>query len=485
MGLTQDLPVREKDSGPVAFGHSLRDEHFLFDPSYRNLNHGSFGAFPRAIQAKQREYQDRAEATPDPFIRYEYPKLLDESRAAVAKLLRVPTDTVVFVGNATIGVNTVLRNLVWNPDGRDEILHFSTIYNGCASTIDYVVESARGLLSSRCIPLSYPCEDDAVLSAFESGVAESLAAGKRPRVCLFDVVSSLPGVRFPFERLTAACRQHSILSLVDGAQGIGMVDLDLGAVDPDFFVSNCHKWLHVPRGCAVFYVPLRNQPLIRSSVPTSHGFVALPQAQDQDQDQGGPDQTGKAQRFNPLPPSSKSAFVNQFEFVGTLDNAPYLCVKDAIAWRERVLGGEERIRDSLTELARAGGQKVAEILGTEVLDNASRSLTRCSMVNVALPLAVASEPQDGKAGGDGGGGAELASLPAIPQAEEAAARNWILTTLIGEYRTFVALFVYGGRYWARLSAQVYLEMDDFEWAGRTLKEVCERAARGEYKQGAQ
>ncbi|KAK4121480.1 PLP-dependent transferase [Parathielavia appendiculata] len=465
MGSTQDLPVRQKAAtAPIKFGHELK-EQFLMDLAYRNLNNGSFGTIPRLIQSKLRFYQDLAEARPDPFIRYEYPKLLDESRAAIAKLLRVPTDTAVFVANATVGVNTVLRNLVWNADGKDEILYFNTIYGGCAKTVDYVVEDRQGLVSSRCIPLSYPCEDDAILSAFHSAVAESLSQGKRPRLCLFDVVSSLPGVRFPFEAVTAACREKGILSLIDGAQGVGMVDLDLGAVDPDFFVSNCHKWLHVPRGCAVFYVPLRNQALIRSTLPTSHGFVPRPS----------PEQQANI-RINPLPPSDKSEFVNAFEFVGTVDNAPYLCVKDSIQWREEVLGGEERIREALTELARQGGKKVAEILGTKVLDNASRSLTRCSMVNVALPLAVQPDEEDRALEGD------LAGLPAIPNSDVSAVTNWILQTLIDEHETFVTLFVYGGQWWARLSAQVFLELDDFEWAGQTLKEVCARVAKGLYKQ---
>jgi selenocysteine lyase/cysteine desulfurase len=371
----------------------------------------------------------------------------------------------VFVPNATVGVNTVLRNLVWHPDGRDEILYFDTLYHGCARTVDYVVEDRGGLVTGRCIPLTYPCEDSAIVDAFRACVKEALDEGKRPRVCLFDVVSSLPGVRFPFEALTAACREAGVLSLVDGAQGVGMVDLDLGTVDPDFFVSNCHKWLHVPRGCAVFYVPLRNQHLIRSSLPTSHGFIPK-------EDTTGEKKKGQRRPKNPLPPSSKSPFVNQFEFVGTVDNAPYLCVADSIRWREEVLGGEERIRRELTELARQGGEKVAQMLGTEVLDNESRSLTRCSMVNVALPLAV--EPEEGKTAPEG-------VVAVLPQSDTAAVREWILETLMDEYKTFVALFVYGGRWWARLSAQVYLEMDDFEWAGRTLKEVCERVAKGEYK----
>ncbi|KAK4156115.1 putative L-cysteine desulfhydrase [Chaetomidium leptoderma] len=462
MGLTHELPLREKagageaQPGPVKFGRELKEQQFLFDPAYRNLNHGSFGTIPRFIQAKLRGYQDQAEARPDPFIRYEYPKLLDESRAAIAQLLGVPTDTAVFVPNATAGVNTVLRNIVWNPDGKDEILHFDTIYAGCAKTIDYVIEDRHNLVSARCIPLAYPCEDAAILAAFHAAVDASTAAGHRPRLCLFDVVSSLPGVRFPFEALTAACRTRKILSLVDGAQGVGMVDLGhLPTVDPDFFVSNCHKWLHVPRGCAVLYVPRRNQPLIRSTLPTSHGFV--PRAVEA--------------RFNPLPPSAKSEFVNNFEFVGTVDNAPYLCVKDAIKWREEVLGGEARILEALTEMARTGGKMVAGILGTEVLDNATQSLTRCSMVNIGLPLAVEGGGQEGREG-----------LSVIPKSDISAVTNWILRVLIDEHKTFVALYVYNGQWWARLSAQVYLELDDFEWAGQTLKEVCARVAKGEYKQ---
>ncbi|KAK3306320.1 pyridoxal phosphate-dependent transferase [Chaetomium strumarium] len=480
MGSTQDLPLRPKEAGPdengpVKFGHELRDREFLFDPAYRNLNHGSFGTIPQAIRTRLRTYQDRAEARPDPFIRYEYPKLLDLSRAAVAQLLRVPTDTCVFVPNATSGVNTVLRNLVWHPDGRDEILYFDTIYGGCARTIDYVVEDRGGLVQGRVIPLSYPCEDDVIVEAFHAAVTEAVEKeGKRPRVCLFDVVSSNPGVRFPFEAITAACRERGILSLVDGAQGVGMVDLDLGAVDPDFFVSNCHKWLHVPRGCAVFYVPLRNQALIRSSLPTSHGFVP------KDSSSTGSEEKKMKVRPNPLPPSTKSAFVNQFEFVGTVDNAPYLCVVDSIRWRAEVLGGEERIRGELTELARQGGAKVAQMLGTEVLDNASRSLTRCSMVNVALPLVVEQQQQpEGDEEEKGKGEVPKEGVVAvIPGSDAAAVTNWILERLMEDYKTFVALFVYRGRWWARLSAQVYLEMDDFEWAGRTLKEVCERVARG-------
>ncbi|OIW32780.1 PLP-dependent transferase [Coniochaeta ligniaria NRRL 30616] len=456
---TLDLPVREKN-GDVAnkakqeiiFGRPLLDQ-FLLDPAYHNLNQGSFGTIPRPVQAKLREYQDRAEARPDPFIRYEYPKLLDESREAVAKLLRAPTDTVVFVSNATVAVNTVLKNLVWNVDGKDEILYFSTTYGGCAKTIDCVVDSSRGLVKSREIGLAYPVEDDEVLSKFRAAVQASKDEGKRSVIALYDVISSIPGVRFPFEAMTEACRELGVMSLVDGAQGIGLIDLDLGKLDPDFFLTNCHKWLHVPRGCAAFYVPVRNQDLIRTSLATSHGYVSR----------------GGAVRLNPLPPSSKSRFVNEFEFVGTIDNSPYLACKDAIKWRESI-GGEAKIIEYQTTLAKEGGKKVAEILGTQVLDNKTGTLTNCGMVNVALPLVIVDDDDTSE-----GGTTEEGYLK-VPRKSAFAFTQWLLQTLMSEYHTFIALGVIQNRWWARLSAQVYLDMDDFEWTGKTLKELCERAA---------
>lgn len=375
----------------------------------------------------------------------------------------VPIETVVFVSNATLGVNTVLRNIVWNTDGLDEILYFDTIYGACGKTIDYVIEDKLGVVSSRCVQLTYPAEDEDVISAFRAAIQASRAEGKRPRLAVIDAVSSMPGVRFPFESIVQVCKTESIISCVDAAQGIGMADLKISETDPDFLVTNCHKWLFTPRGCAVFYVPLRNQHLIRSTLPTSHGFVPK-----------------QGDRFNPLPPTEKSEFVNNFEFVGTVDNSPFFCVKDAIKWRHEVLGGEERIMAYTTSLARKGGEKVAEILGTRVLENRSKTLVRCAMVNVALPLVTGQNPKN-EVKLTEAEEEETKGMYEIPQEEAAKAFNWMYKVLQEDYHTFVPMTFYRRRFWARLSAQVYLEEGDFEWAGKTLKEVCERVARGEYK----
>lgn len=483
---------------PLPFGKPVL-AHFLHDPSYHNLNHASFGTIPSYISKQLHHYQTRHERAPDPFIRYTYPALLDHNRAAIAKLINAPNlNEVVFVANATVGVNTVLRGLAehWNKDGNDEILFFSTIYGACGRTVNYVSDSTHGLVNGRDIPLTYPISDAAILAHFRAAVDTARTQGKRPRVAIFDAVSSLPGVRFPYEAMVAACRELGILSLVDAAQGVGMIPLDMAKLDPDFLVSNCHKWLHVPRACAVFYVPSRNQHLVRSTVPTSHGYVPL--------------DPSKA-RANPLPPSKKSVFVNNFEYVGTLDNSPYLCVQDAIEWRRTVLGGEERIMKYLKDLARSGGQEVARALGTWVMRNEEDTLGDCGMVNVAMPLIVAQDEAGAKPVSEGEGsragaadvedaapvnalkaeqGAGQSSSAAddsvregditIPHSEAERIWEWMTKVLVEDYSTFIPLYYHDGRFWARLSAQVYLDGDDFVWAGKTLKILCERVAKKDY-----
>lgn len=443
-----DISIKDEDVYErTPFGKEML-KHFLFDPSFKNLNHGSFGTFPRAIRDKQRETLDLCESNPDPYIRYLYPNLLDISREAVAKVLNVPGDTVTYVPNATTGVNTVLRNLVWHKDGKDEILHFNTIYGGCGKTVAYVCEASGDVVQGRQIEISFPAEDSEIVEAFKSAIRASRAERKFPRIAIFDTVTSMPGIRVPFEQLTAICREEGIMSLVDGAHGIGHIHLDLSALDPDFFVSNCHKWLFVPRGCAVLYVPIRNQALMRSTLPTSHGFVPRPG-----------ENSGLS---NPLRGSGKSEYVQNFEFVGTIDNSNYLLIPDAIKWREEVCGGEQAIIEYNTKLAKEGGKVVADILGTYIMDNSTSSMTDCCLVNVALPLSASTEKVAGK--------------NTIKPEFGMAATFWMQETLVAEYKTFIAIFYFQNQWWTRLSAQIYLDILDFEWAGRTLKEICERAA---------
>lgn len=247
----------------------MRHAHWAFSPDYLPLNHGSYGSHPVSVRAAHLALRAEVEAAPDPFIALHFAGRLARSRSLVADMLRCPSDELVFVPNATTGIDTVLKNLAWKPG--DVVLCYELIYDSVLKGLSWMEES-RGV-EVHVLRREWPVSDDELMRLMV-GAARDINAqeGKRVRLAICDTIISGPGARVPYEQLVPALQAEGALVLVDGAHGIGHIDLDLNTFKPDFFVTNLHKWLFVPRGCAAFYVPKKHQGLIRTSLPTSHGF---------------------------------------------------------------------------------------------------------------------------------------------------------------------------------------------------------------------
>lgn len=210
---------------------------------------------------------------------------------------------------------------------------------------------------------------------------------------------------------------------------------------------------------------------MRSSLPTSHYFVPVPR-------------TGVKVANNPLPPTGKSNFVSQFDFVGSVDSAPFLCIGEALRFRREVCGGEQNIMKYCFDLARDGGQAVARILGTEVMDNQEHTLTdQCCMVNVRLPLHV-SDDSDSTSNADEGLSNSRFTLAAVPRSEVPVVTQYLMSACVAQHHTFIAIIFYANSWWARFSAQVYLELEDFEYGAEALKSVCYKVAQKAYQVSA-
>lgn len=506
------------------FGHGMRSQ-FLFDSKWHNLNHGSFGTYPIPVRNAKRGYTKLTESCPDKFIRYQSIDLLDKSRERLAQLVHAPVDECVIVQNATSGINTVLRNLVYKP--KDVIIYFDTIYGAIEKTLVSIAETnpqltirkvGHGQTYAYRLPMSHP----EIASAFSQTISRLLYEGYNVKAAVFDTVVSIPGVRFPFERLVRMCKEYNILSVIDGAHSIGMFPLNLSELDADFFTSNCHKWLYTPRGCALLHVPKRNQHLIRTTYPTSHGFV--------------PSDSAHSIR-EVLPPSDKSDFVRLFQFVATTDNTAFYCIPAALNFRQNLCGGEDAIYEYIRDNAQRGADMLAMLLGTEVMDDLDTGfglkamgsyegstgqeqvnrrwaggLRDCAMANVMLPITILGADRNGSVrlgpGGAGSGGglspghgqgrrlslgrgplSPLTQAPSAPGGIEAitvkkeevpTVVNWLQETLVSEFNTFVAIYEYHGQIYTRISGQIYLELKDWEWLGGILKTLCERVGSGEF-----
>lgn len=425
------------------FGLGLRSKHFQFDPSYRPLNHGSYGAYPIAVRDKQRELQEATEGRSDPFIRFQIPSLLKQSRQALAGTCNIDYKDLVFIPNATTGVNTVLRNLEY--DHGDVILYLNTAYPACEKTILHICETTAAQCAR--LGLTFPLEDAKLVDLFKDTVASVQREGKRVKIAMFDAVCTFPGVRLPWELLVAACHELGILSLVDGAHGIGHIDLShLGEVSPDFFASNCYKWLFTPRACAILYIPKRNHHLIRTTFPTSHGFT--PDTKELEGESTSGDYLG-----------------DLFYWAATVDMSPYLCVQSALDFRSQKCGGETAIRKYCFDLARSGGARMAEILGTEVMDNKTATLSECCFTMVRLPLVFENSQSTVKH-------SDHRQVKALAPEDGPKIVKDLMHRLMNEFDTWIPGKFYEGAAWMRISSQVYLELEDFEWAASVLRQLC-------------
>lgn len=186
-------------------------------------------------------------------------------------------------------------------------------------------------------------------------------------------------------------------------------------------MPNGVRWLYVSRGCAVFHDPKRNQRHICSSVPTSHGFRPLA------------NRTIEAFKSSTL--GEKNPFVEIFAKVATIDTSPYICVPEALRFREEVCGGEESIRQYCRYISLTGAQHVAEILGTQVMDNKTSSLTSCCFANVRLPLAFT--PQNSSQEGS-----KLGRNIHVDEAPKIA--KWITERTVFDYDTIVPAKCHAG-----------------------------------------
>ncbi|KAF8959578.1 pyridoxal phosphate-dependent transferase [Flammula alnicola] len=408
-------PAKAYKQEQPEFGNAMR-KHFALDPSYINLNHGSYGTTPRPVLQAVSELTTRIEANPDLFHRVEFKPLLVESRKQVAALIGAKTDEVVLVSNASMGVNAVLRNFEWEEG--DIIFSFTTTYGSVSRTVQSIADVSPHPTAS-VIALNFPTTHEEILKGFKEHIQATPAKPNKKRVAVIDSIVSNPGALLPWKEMVAICKEEDVWSVIDAAHSIGQeVGLNLTEIGPDFWISNCHKWLYAKRSCAVLYVPERNQHIIKTSIPTSAAYIS------------------PAKRTGPN-------FVAQFEWNGTIDYAPYLTVVDALEFREW-LGGEEKINEYCHNLAIKGGQALAKVLGTHVLDPEGH-LT-LNMVNVALPLP--------------------GSLPEN-LATNASIRNGMLNK-----KAYSAHFRHNGVWYTRCSAQVWNEVSDFENLGKKWLEVC-------------
>ena len=381
-----DMPV---------FGHAMR-EHWLLDPEYTYLNHGTVGAPPRRVLERQQALRDELERQPARFMLRELagPQLapwraesrIREAARSVAGFLGSRSEDLVFVPNVTTGLNAVLRSIPLAAG--DEVVMTDLAYGAITLAAGFATRERGATL--RIVEMPHPVLDpDDIIEAIVSALTP------RTKLAVVDHITALTALVLPVTAIVAACHARGVPVLVDGAHAPGSLQLGMSSIGADWYVANLHKWAHAPRACGILWAaPDRQRDLHHPIV--SWGFG--------------------------------QGFREEFEWNGTIDPTTYLAAPEGIA----LLGewGFDAVIDYMHSLAW----------------EAAHVLTDCWRTTLETPRTMV-------------GAMVTVPLPEAAGATDADAARLRLALLVDD-RIEVQLHAWRGRLWVRVSAQVYNDRSD-------------------------
>jgi isopenicillin-N epimerase len=251
----------------------------------------------------QQQLREELERQPIRFMLRDLPGRLALARKALGSFVGADPDDLAFVSNATTGVNTVLRSLRF--EAGDELITTNQAYNACRNALTAAAsrDGATLVVADVPFPVRSPAE---VVEAILGRVTS------RTRLVLLDHVTSPTGVVWPVKQIVGALAGPGIDTLVDGAHAPGMLPLNVEDIGAAYYSGNCHKWICAPKGAAFLHVRRDRQHRIRP-LTISHGANSTRR--------------------------DVSRFRLEFDWVGTQDFTPFLCVPEALRFMGSLLPG--------------------------------------------------------------------------------------------------------------------------------------------------
>jgi isopenicillin-N epimerase len=275
----------------ITFGRPVRSLWGLAE-DVTFLNHGSFGACPLEVLKQQDMLRAEMERQPDVFFREkimprESGSPLRDAVGEVASFVHANASDVVFVENATAGIQAVLRSMKFAPG--DRILITNHTYNAMRLMVE--TRCAETGATPLVVQIPVPTTWSNILARFRDALTPAT------KLAIIDHIASPTALIFPLREIIALLRNNGTRILVDGAHAIGQIPLDIGELAPDWYVSNMHKWLFAPKGSAFLYA---SPAVARETEPNivSH-FIKL-------------------------------GFPHSFDYTGTRDNTAWLATPAAL-----------------------------------------------------------------------------------------------------------------------------------------------------------
>ena len=300
---------------------------FLLDTSITFLNHGSFGACPKPIFEEFQRFQLELETEPVNFIQKKQTDYLKTARASLAKFVGCKAQDLYFTTNPTFAINTLMRSLKLKAG--DEILATNHEYGAMDRTWHFYCKKSGVKYIRQNISLPVISKEQ-IIEEFWKGY------NSNTKVIFLNQISSATALIFPVKEICDKAKELGLMTIVDGAHVPGHIDLNIEALNPDFYTGTLHKWMLAPKGSSFLYVKKEFQDAINPLV-VSWGYESLS--------------------------PGESRFIDYHEHQGTRDVSAFICTPKVVAFLEENDWKEKS--EACRKLVLNNYQRFCDLLNTE------------------------------------------------------------------------------------------------------------------------
>jgi isopenicillin-N epimerase len=227
--------------------------HFLIPAGTVYCNTGTLGASPREVVDALTDGIRRLETTladwpyeqadGEPLTGYQH---LDQVRAAAGRFINASAAEIALTQNATMGMNFLANGL--DLAAGDEVVSTDQEHGGGISPWRLLAKRRGIVVKELALEPVLSAGPDAVVRLFESAMTP------RTKVVMCSHITSGLGALLPARELCALARNRGALAIVDGAQAVGQIEVDVQALGCDAYVASPHKWMLAPKGTGFMYV---------------------------------------------------------------------------------------------------------------------------------------------------------------------------------------------------------------------------------------
>ena len=221
---------------------------FLIDSKLAYLNTGALGATPKSVLQTIMNATYSLERNPAANQYDFFTEQVFGVKQIIAQYINCNIDDLVMTGGTTDGIMQILYGLRLAPSQR--ILISSLEYGRIQEYWEHYSHTHHTKLDVVDIPLLPRDEDE---------VVERIKAALKPNTNIIFIshVTSANGLQIPIQKIAAIAKKNNCLLVIDGAQAVGAVKIDVQALGCDIYAASGHKWLLGPKGTGFLYVSER------------------------------------------------------------------------------------------------------------------------------------------------------------------------------------------------------------------------------------